>query len=418
MTLPLEGYRMLDISRLVPGPMTTWMLADLGMDVLKIEDMEVARAGRARDSHSPVVDDPDVEARAMAWNHIGRNKRSISINLQKHEGQEILHKLAKDADVFFGSFRVPVYKRLGADYETLTAINPRLIYATLSGYGEDNSFDDLPGNENNGQAMSGVMAMLNGQDGEPADTLFTLLDSYTAALTVIAIQSALMAREKTGKGQKIDMSLVESGTNMANGGAPNYLRKGAWRRRGRGDSNLRRFRCKDGKYVVSAAFAQTHFWDQFCDIIERPQYKGMLPLRGELRRDDGTTHPTVAALTADVRQVFLTKTRDEWLELFPRDLTVMAMLEYDESLESGFAKERGIVWDLDHAIEGKVRQIGSPFHLSDTPPGFRNFAPVLGANTAEVLEGLGYGSEEIEQLAQDGVVRISGKSESAAQARA
>jgi crotonobetainyl-CoA:carnitine CoA-transferase CaiB-like acyl-CoA transferase len=416
MTLPLEGYRMLDISRLVPGPMTSWMLADLGMDVLKIEDMEVARAGRARDSFSPVVDDPDVEARAMAWNHIGRNKRSISINLQKPAGQEILHKLVKQADVFFGSFRVPVYKRLGADYETLSAINPRLIYATLSGYGEDNGYADLPGNENNGQAMSGVMAMLNGKDGEPADTLFTLLDSYTAALTVIAIQSALFAREKTGKGQKIDMSLVEAGTNMANSGAPNYLRKGTWRKRG--ESTLRSFRCKDGKYIVSAAFAQTHFWDQFCDIIDRPQYKGMLPLRGEFRRDDGTTHPTVAALIADVCQVFLTKTRDEWLAIFPRDLTVLPMLEYDESLESGFARERGILWELDNPVEGKVRQIGSPFHLSATPPVFRNFAPVLGENTAEVLDELGYSPEEIDRLAQDEVVRVSRGSESIAKARA
>jgi crotonobetainyl-CoA:carnitine CoA-transferase CaiB-like acyl-CoA transferase len=409
MTLPLEGFRMLDISRLVPGPMTSWMLADLGMDVLKIEDMEVARAGRARDSFSPTVDDPDVEARAMAWNHIGRNKRSISVDLQKPEGQAILHKLAANVDVFFGSFRTGVYKRLSADYETLSAINPRLIYATLSGYGEDNSFADLPGNEANGQAMSGVMAMLNGKDGEPADTLFTMLDSYTAALTVIAIQSALFARERTGRGQKIDMSLVEAGTNFANSGAPNYLRHGTWRRRGAGA--LRSFRCKDGKYVISAAFAQTHFWNQFCDIIDRPQYKGMLPLRGELRREDGTTHPTVAAMIADLKEIFLTKTRDEWLATFPRDLTVVPMLEYDESLESPFAKERGIVWDLDHPIEGKVRQIGSPFRLSDTPPVFRNFAPVLGENTVEVLEGLGYSPSEIEKLEADGVVRIGRRPE-------
>ncbi|HTE83135.1 MAG TPA: CaiB/BaiF CoA-transferase family protein [Dehalococcoidia bacterium] len=405
MTLPLEGLRMLDISRLVPGPMTTWMLADLGMDVLKIEDMEVARAGRARDSFSPTVDDPDIEARAMAWNHVGRNKRSIAIDLQKAEGRAILHKLAESADVFFGSFRVPVYKRLGADYETLGAINPRLIYATLSGYGEDNSFADLPGNEVNGQAMSGVMAMLSGKDGEPADTLFTALDSYTATVAVIAIQSALLARERTGSGQKIDISLVEAGANFASVGAPGYLRHKTWRRRGA--ASLRSFRCKDGKYLISAAFAQTHFWDQFCDIIGRPQYKGMLPLRGELRREDGTTHPTVAALIADVRAVFLTRTRGEWLALFPRDLTVLPMLEYDESFESDFAGERGIVWELDHPLEGRVRQIGSPFRLSDTPPVFRNFAPMLGEHTVEVLENLGYAHPEIEQLERDGVVRIS-----------
>jgi len=316
-----------------------------------------------------------------------------------------LHKLAETADVFFGSFRTGVYKRLAADYETLSRINPRLIYATLSGYGEDNSFADLPGNEANGQAMSGVMAMLNGKDGEPADTLFTALDSYTAAISVIAIQSALFARERTGLGQKIDISLVEAGTNFANSGAPGYLRRGTWRHRG--GAALRSFRCKDGKYVISAAFAQTHFWDEFCDIIDRPQYKGMLPLRGELRREDGTTHPTVAAMIADLRTVFLTKTRDEWLSTFPRDLTVVPMLEYDESLESPFAQERGIVWELDHPLEGKVRQIGSPFHLSDTPPAFRSFAPMLGANTVEVLEGLGYDQPNIARLEQEGVVRIS-----------
>lgn len=127
MTLPLEGYRMLDLSRLVPGPMATGMLADLGMDVLKVEEIEVARAGRARDNFSPTVDDPEAEARALAWNHLARNKRSIAVNLRDPLGQEILHKLAADADVFFATFRPSVYPRLGADYETLKKVNPRLI---------------------------------------------------------------------------------------------------------------------------------------------------------------------------------------------------------------------------------------------------------------------------------------------------
>lgn len=398
MTLPLEGYRMLDISRLVPGPMTTWMLADLGMDVLKIEDMEVARAGRARDSFSPRVDDPDVEARAMAWNHVGRNKRSISINLQKPEGQAILHRLVKDADVFFGSFRIPVYKRLGADYETLSKINPRLIYATLSGYGQHGTFADWPGNERNSQGMSGFSALTSGQDGEPADMLFLPVDSFSAALAVISIQAALLAREKTGKGQNVDIALVEGGTTLLNSQAPGYLRHKEVRKRG--FPSLGNLRCKDGKYLSSAASAQTHFWERFCDAIERPQYKGVFPTGG--RYD-----PNLETIIRDVRAVMMTKTRDEWLEIIPREISVTPMLEFDEVMEGDYAKERGMVWELDHPLEGKVRQIGSPFKLSDTPPQFRNFAPMLGENTVEVLQSIGYSETQIRDLEQNGVVRAS-----------
>ncbi len=406
MTLPLEGFRLLDLSRLVPGPMATWMLADLGMDVLKLEDLEVARAGRARDSFSPTVDDPDLEARAMAWNHVGRNKRSIAVNLQKPEGQAILHKLAADADVIFGSFRSQVYKRLGADYETLSKINPRLIYATLSGYGEGNSFGDWPGNEVNAQAMSGVAAMVSSTDGEPGELLFTGVDSYSAALTVIAIQAALWARERTGRGQRVDLSLVECGTGLVNGNAPGYLRNGTVRRK-RGAPSLWSLRCKDGKYLSSGASAQRHFWDRLCEIIERPRYQGMFPLRGEFQREDGSIHPQVEAAMKDVKEVMLTRTRDEWLALIPRELTVVPMLEYGESLESDYARERGTVWDLDHPLEGKVRQIGSPFRLSETPPVLRNFAPVLGADTRDVLKSIGYTDTEINELEQHGVVRTS-----------
>ncbi|HEU5463023.1 MAG TPA: CoA transferase [Candidatus Binatia bacterium] len=139
MTLPLERFRMLDLTRLVPGPMATWMLADLGMDMLKIEDFadrsayrDQQAARRSRESFAANQEAREKEARANAWDHTHRNKRSIAINLQKPAGQAILHRLVKDADVFFGSFRLGVYKRLGADYERLSKINPRLIYATIS----------------------------------------------------------------------------------------------------------------------------------------------------------------------------------------------------------------------------------------------------------------------------------------------
>lgn len=399
MTLPLEGFQMLDVSRLVPGPMASWMLADLGMDVLKIEDVADRRAYRdqaaaraSREGFSSSPEDSEAEARANAWEHIGRNKRSIAINLQKPEGQAILHKLAAGADVFFGSFRLPVYKRLGADYETLSAINPRLIYATLSGYGHGNSFSDWPGNERNSQGMSGVSALTTGQDGEPADMLFTPVDSYSAALAVISIQSALLARERTGRGQRVDIALLEGGTAFVNGNVPDYFRHKNVRKRG--FPSIGNLRCKDGKYLSSAASAQAHFWAPFCDAVGLPELRERRPGRDE-------------RIIREVREHMLTRTRDEWLAIIPKEIAVVPMLEFDEVLEGKFAKERGMVLELDHPLEGKVRQLASPFRLSDTAPTFRNFAPLLGEHTVEVLQGIGYSDAEVQELEHRGVVRAS-----------
>ena len=399
MTLPLEGFRMLDLTRLVPGPTATWMLADLGMDVLKIEDVADRSAYRnqqaARESRERVGIDPKVaegEFRSNAWDHIGRNKRSIAVNLQKPEGQAILHRLAEDADVFFGSFRLPVYKRLGADYETLSALNSRLIYATLSGWGFGNSFSDWPGNERNSQGMSGFTTMTSGQDAEPADMLFTPVDSYSAALAVISIQAALMARERTGEGQQVDIALVEGGTAILNGAVPGYFREKSFRHRGW--PSIGNLKCKDGKYISNAAAYQNHFWAPFCDAVGLPEMRENRPERDE-------------AAIRKVREHMLTKTRDEWMAIIPKEIAVVPVLEFDEVLEGQYARERGMVWEIDHPTEGKVRQLASPVHLSGTPTAFRNFAPLLGEHTAEVLHGIGYSDADVERLDADGVVRVN-----------
>jgi crotonobetainyl-CoA:carnitine CoA-transferase CaiB-like acyl-CoA transferase len=399
MTLPLERFRMLDLTRLVPGPMATWMLADLGMDVLKIEDVadrsayrnqQAARA--SRDNRSVSQEALEAEARSNAWNHTHRNKRSIAINLQKPEGQKVFHRLVADADVFFGSFRLGVYKRLGADYETLSKINPRLIYATLSGYGFGNSFTEWPGNERNAQGMSGVSALMTGQDGEPADMLCQPVDSYSAALAVISIQAALFAREQTGRGQQVDIALVEGGTAFVNSNVPDYFRNKQVRKRG--FPSIGNLKCKDGKYLSNAAFAQAHFWAPFCDAVGLPEMRDKIPV-GD------------AEAIRKVKAHMLTRSRDEWLELIPKEISVVPMLEFDEVLEGDYARERGMVLELDHPLEGKVRQLSSPFRLSDTAPTFRRFAPVLGEHTVEVLRSIGCSDSEIVELEQAGVVRAS-----------
>ena len=399
MTLPLERFSMLDLTRLVPGPMATWMLADLGMDVLKIEDVADRSAYRnqeaARKSRENLTTNQEAlekEARANAWDHTHRNKRSIAINLQKPEGQAIFHRLVKDADVFFGSFRLGVYKRLGADYETLNKINPRLIYATISGYGFGNSFTEWPGNERNAQGMSGVSALMAGQDGEPGDMLWQPVDAYSAAMAVISIQAALFAREQTGRGQQIDIALLEGGTAFVNANVPDYFRKKSVRKRG--FPSIGNLKCKDGKYISNAAFAQAHFWAPFCDAVGLPEMRDKVPSAD-------------AEAIRKVKAHMLSKTRDEWLAIIPKDISVVPLLEFDEVLEGPYAKERGMVLELDHPLEGKVRQLSSPFRLSDTPPTFRHFAPVLGEHTVDVLHSVGYSDGEIGEFEKAGVVRAS-----------
>ncbi len=399
MTLPLEGLQLLDFTRLVPGPMATWMLADLGVDVLKVEDVadrdvyrdqQAARA--SRESFTADAAATEAEARTNAWDHIHRNKRSVSINLQKPEGRTILHKLAARADVFFGSFRLPVYERLGADYATLSKLNPRLIYATLSGYGHGNSYSDWPGNERNSQGMSGVTALTSGQDGEPADMLFTPVDGFSAALAVIAIQSALMARARTGRGQQVDIALLEGGTTLVNGNAPSYFREQDIRRRG--IPSIGNLRCKDGKYLSNAAAYQTHFWAEFCAAVGLTELAEARPGRN-------------AETIRKVQEHMLTRTRDEWLAIIPKEIAVAPVLEFDEVLEGQYARERGMVLELDHPLEGTVRQLSSPFRLSETPPTFRSFAPLLGEHTVSVLRELDYSDADIQDLQQKGVVRTS-----------
>jgi crotonobetainyl-CoA:carnitine CoA-transferase CaiB-like acyl-CoA transferase len=240
--------------------------------------------------------------------------------------------------------------------------------------------------------MSGVSALMTRQDGEPADMLCQPVDSYSAALAVISIQAALFAREQTGRGQRVDIALVEGGTAFVNSNVPDYFRNKQIRKRGL--PSIGNLKCQDGKYLSNAAFAQAHFWAPFCDAVGLPEMRDNIPV-GD------------AAAIRKVRTHMLTKTRDEWLAIIPKEISVVPMLEFDEVLEGDYARERGMVLELDHPQEGKVRQLASPFRLSATPPTFRRFAPVLGEHTDEVLRSIGYNESEIGELEKSGVVRAN-----------
>ena len=395
---------MLDMSRLLPGPMASGMLADLGMNVLKVEEIEVARAGRARDDFSPTVDEVELESRAMAYNYVARNKRSLALNLKAQEGREIFYKLARGADVVFESFRPGVVRRLGVDHETLREINPRIIYCSLTGYGQEGEYASWPGQETNSRGVAGISALTSGSDGSPAEYYFPVVDTFSAASTVISIQAALLSRERTGKGQYIDMALTEAGMSLIGAATVNFLRYGVVPERG--VLSLRTLRCKDGKYLANAAIAETHFWDSLCDAIGLPKYKGLFPRAGAGPGKSVQSDLEMDTAVEDIRDRFSSRTREEWLEIIPPDISVTPLLELNEVIDGEYARARGAFWELEHPLEGKVRQIGSPFRLKETPPAFRNFAPLLGQDTEEVLRELGYSEADIARLEEEKVVRV------------
>jgi crotonobetainyl-CoA:carnitine CoA-transferase CaiB-like acyl-CoA transferase len=206
----------------------------------------------------------------------------------------------------------------------------------------------------------------------------------------------LLARHRTGRGQAIDMAQTDAATALVSLPIARYLRDGEKRRPGR--RGVEYLRCKDGKFLSTAAWAQERWWQAFCDAIERPQYKNAPRRYQYLESQDAAK---------DIHDLIATKTRDEWLAIIPKNITVVPLMDIDELADGEFAKERSLIWDLDHPKAGKVRQYGSPLHFSDTPVGFRNFAPLLGEHTAEVLGELGYSASDIAALEEKNVVRTS-----------
>lgn len=394
MTLPLEGIRILDLSRLLPGPSASMLLADLGAEVIKVESPELIGA-RGHDVLSPNDPTPENERRYAAWNSLARNKRSLVVNLKAPAGQRILYGLAKTADVLLEGFRPGVTKRLGVDYETLRAINPRLIYCSISGYGQSGPYANLAGHDPCYASVAGVMAVTSDDAGHPVGTGVQLVDYASGLFAALGILAALRARDLTGRGQFVDVSMLDSAMHFITAYSGFYFRDGIVPKRGR--PNLTVLRTKDGKYIATAN-REPHFWENFCRAIGAPELIAARtpgPFGGE---------PTPEAVER-VRAIIATKTRDEWFAILREaDTCVAPVLEIDEVFEDPQVRHRQMVLELDHPTEGRVRQIGFPLKLSETPATFRHFAPERGRDTVALLRELGYSDDEIAELERQRVV--------------
>ena len=403
MTGPLDGVRVLELTRVGPGAYCTMMLADMGAHVLKVEAPPSGKL--AGSGASPGAD----EHMRLATSFTNRNKSSITLNLKAPEGQAVLQRLAQDYDVLVEGFRPGVMSRLGGDYETLNAINPKLVYCSLSGYGQDGPYQAYPGHDLNYLSLAGVLNLLGEPDRRPAIPLNIVADYAGASLHgVMGIMFALYARERTGKGQHVDVSYLDT-TIALLAATPNvrdYFADGTVPGRGLGvfGGNYAYYgvyETKDGK-SLSIACTEPWLWENFCDTVGRPHLKSCAMQAGDFSTAAGETH---AAARAELEPMFRERTRDEWFELLVNaNVCVGKVYDVPEVFEDPQVQHRQMALDLEHPQAGPVRQAGIPIKLSDTPGGFRHFAPSIGEHVDTVLTDAGYSEAEIAALRSAGVV--------------
>ena len=394
----LDGIRILEVARVPPAELPGMLLADMGADVLKIETP--AGAERARD--------PDADRRA-AFAFVNRNKRSMTLNLKTPEGQDIFRRLAATADVLIEGFRPGVMKRLGADYETVRALNPRIVYCSLSGFGQDGPYRDWPAHDLNYLSLAGVLGLIGERDRKPVIPLNLVADYGGASLHgALGIMVALFARERTGRGQHVDISYLDTTVSLL-AATPNmrfFFSDGVAPRRGEGFLGgsypyYAIYETRDGK-LLTIGCTEPWLWENFCRAIGRPDLARFARTPDQFVR---AANAEEEAARREDEAIIRTRDRDDWFEYLTRaDVCVGKVYDVEEMVQDPQVLHRGMIVEAHHPRFGKVRQFGIALKLSDTPGTVRRAAPVPGEHTDEVLRGLGLGGEEIAALRRRGVI--------------
>jgi alpha-methylacyl-CoA racemase len=394
MTLPLEGIRVLDLSRLLPGGFCSLLLADFGADVVKVEDTGMGDYVRWA---PPAFEGAEDSAKGALFLSLNRGKRSVRVNLKEERGREVLLRLARDADVLLESFRPGVLDRLGVGYDRLRADNPRLVICAITGYGQDGPYVQRSGHDMNYLGLNGLLALTGERDGPPVQAAGQIADLGGGALmAAFGILAALRERDRSGEGQVVDVSMFDGALSWMAMVAARVFAAGERPRRGEeilGGAIVcyRPYACADGWVTLGAL--EPKFWAAWCHGIGRPDL-----VEKQFERTGSETH-------REVERIFRERTRDEWRAFASEhDCCLEPVLELEEALESELVRAREMVIEFEQPGAGTVRGLGMPVKLSRTPGRVRRGGPGLGEHTEEVLRESGYTGDEIAELVESGAI--------------
>lgn len=391
---PLAGVRVLDLTQVMAGPYCTMLLADMGADVIKVEPPKTGDQTRGAMGFKMKGDD------SLGFMNLNRNKRSITLNLKSDAGREVLLRLVKQADILVENYRPGVMKRLGLDYDTLHAINPGLVYASISGFGQTGPWSQRPGYDLMAQAMSGVMSVTGHEGGPPVKAGVPVADIGCALFATYAVLSAYIGKTRGGEGQFIDASLFDSAMAFSVWDISEYWGTGKvptpLGTANRMSAPYQAVEASDGYFVMGAT--NNKLWNLLCETMGRTEL-----LADERFKDISSRLANREVLIEELEKTFRTQTREYWTDtLLAAGIPAGPMHTYPEAFESEHGEYRRMRMDIDHPVEGSIPNIGFAVKLSGTPQQVRMHPPLLGEHTQQILAELGFQDAEAQKLQADG----------------
>ncbi len=391
---PLKGIKVLDLTRLLPGPLATQYLADLGAEVIKIEDVDFPDYTR--------FFPPQIGTESVHYLSINRSKKSLSIKLGSEEGNAIFFDLLKEADIVIEGYRPGKVNQLGIGYEKAKKVNPKIIYVSITGYGQESTLAQKAGHDLNYIGYAGVLAV-SGKDGKvimPGVQIADIMGgSYNA---VIGCLTAIIERSVSNKGQHIDVAMTDGALQMVSLPLGETINTGANYAAGKfmlsgGLANYNTYVCADDKYIALGTL-EPKFWIGFCKMINQPDWTNRaLPVED-----------MVDKLKNDLTDLFKTKPRDEWIKMATDfDVCISPVLSLDEIENHPYFVSRNMIVQHTHEKYGEVKSVNQPLKFSRSTIHKGWAAPILGEHTCEILKHIGYSDEKIEKLNADKLIKVT-----------